>query len=180
MKKIVLVAVLFGVAATLGVGVTLAFAQGPTQPPAPGFGPGWMHGGFSMNANWQNQMQGGVAKALGMTLDELNAQLRAGKTIAQIAQSKNIDLQKLHDDVQAAHKALLQQAVKEGKLTQAQADAMLQRMDAMDKYFDANGGACPGLAGGALGTAFAGRGMMGGGFARGGMMGGFWTAPTTK
>jgi hypothetical protein len=187
MKKIVLVAVLFGVVATLGLGVTLAFAQGPTptQPAAPGFGPGWMHGGFgglTLNADWHNQMQGAIAKALGMTLDELNAQLRAGKTIAQIAQSKNIDLQKLHDDVQAAHKALIQQAVKDGKLTQAQADAMLQRMGAMDKYFDANGGTCPGLADGAPGAAFAGRGMMGGGFARGGMMGGrgFWTAPTTK
>jgi hypothetical protein len=142
MKKVVLVAVLFGAVTTLGLGATLALAQGPTptQLTATGFGPGWMHGGLGLNADWHNQMQGAVAKALGMTLDGLNAQLRARKTIAQIAQSKNIDLIKLHDDVQAAHKALIQQAVKDGKLTQAQADAMLQRMDAMDKYFDANGG----------------------------------------
>ena len=160
MKKIVVVAVLLGVVAALGLGATLAFAQGPVtgQPPAPGFGPmRGFGGGFGLNADWHAQMQGAVAKALGVPLDDLNAQLRAGKTIAQIAQSKNIDLTKLHDDVQAAHKALIQQAVKDGKLTQAQADLMLQRMDAMDKYFDANGGTCPGLAGGA---GF-GRGMMG-------------------
>lgn len=170
MKKIVVVAVLLGILSALGLGATLALAQGPVQPPAPGSGPGWMHGGFGLgfNADWRSQMQGAVAKALGMTLDELNAQLRAGKTIAQIAQDKKIDLTKLHDDVQAAHKALIQQAVKDGKLTQAQADAMLQRMDTMDKYFDANGGTCPGLAGGAG----VGRGMMGGAFGPGrGMMG---------
>ncbi len=181
MKKIVVVAVLLGVMAALGLGATLAMAQGPLpgQPPSTGVGPGWMRGGFGFNADWQTQMQGAVAKALGITLDDLNAQLRAGKTIAQIAQSKNIDLTKLHDDVQAAHKALVQQAVKDGKLTQAQADAMLQRMDAMDQYLTANGGTCPGLTGGA------GVGMMGGTFApgagiRGGMMGGRWTPPTSK
>ncbi len=168
MKKVVVVAVLLGVVAALGLGATLALAQGPVQPPAPGFGPGGRRGAFGLNADWQTPMQGAVAQALGITLDDLNAQLRAGKTVAQIAQSKNISLTKLHDDVQAAHKALIQQAVKDGKLTQAQADAMLSRLDAMHQYFTANGGTCPGLTGGA---GF-GPGMMGGR--------GFWTAPTTK
>ena len=180
MKKIVAVAVLLGVVTALGLGATLALAQGPAtgQTPVPGYGPGWMRGGFGLglNVDWRTQMQTAVAKSLGMSLDDLNAQLRAGKSIAQIAQSKNISLTKLHDDVQAAHKALIQQAVKDGKLTQAQADAMLSRLDAMDQYFTANGGTCPGLTGGA---GF-GAGMMGAGF-RGGMGGrGFWTAPTTK
>ncbi|MDE3088282.1 MAG: hypothetical protein KGJ80_02700, partial [Chloroflexota bacterium] len=114
MKKIVVVAVVLAAVAALGLGTAFAFAQGPTQPPAPSFGSSWMHGGFGLgfNADWRSQMQGAVAKALGMTLDELNAQLRAGKTIAKIAQDKKIDLTKLHDDVQAAHTALIQQAVK--------------------------------------------------------------------
>ncbi len=180
MKRIVVVAVLLGIVAALGLGATLALAQGPVQPPAPGFGSGRMHGGLGFNADWRSQMQGAVAKALGMTLDELNAQLRAGKTIAQIAQEKKIDLTKLHEDVQTAHKALIQQAVKDGKLTQAQADAMLQHMDTMDKYFDASGGTCLGLGGAGFG-----RGMMGGTLApgagfRGGMTGGHWAAPTIK
>ena len=187
MKKIVLVAVLLGVVSVLGLGATLAFAQGPTptQPTTPGFGPGRMRGGFGFgfNTDLQSQMQTAVAKALGMTLDELNAQLSAGKTIAQIAQSKNIDLTKLHEDIQAAHEAIIQQAVKDGKLTQAQADWMLQRMETMDQYFEANGGTCPGWGAGA---GF-GPGTMGGTFGsgtgfRGGMMGGRgpWTQPTTK
>jgi hypothetical protein len=183
MRKLVAVAVVLGALAALGLGATIAFAQGPTPtPPAPGFGP--MHGGFGMmggfgfGADWSTKMQDAVAKALGLTLDQLNAELRAGKTIAQIAQSKEISLTKLHDDVLAAHKALIQQAVKDGTLrvTQAQADWMIQHMDAMDAYFDANGGACPGW----TGAAGFGPGMMGGygarvapGNLRGGMMGGF-------
>jgi hypothetical protein len=112
-------------------------------------------------------------------VDQLNAELRAGKTIAQIAESKNVSLTQLHDAVQAAHKAIIQQAVKDGKLTQAQADWMIQRIDAMDKYWDANGGACPGWTGN-WGAGYP--GAMMGGFGRGGMMWGGrgpWTPPTT-
>lgn len=135
--------------------------------------------GFGFNTDLNTQMQTAVAQALGMTLDELNAQLSAGKTIAQIAQSKNIDLTKLHDAIQAAHEAVIQQAVKDGKLRQAQADWMLQRIDAMDRYYEQNGGTCPGFSVGF------GPGMLGGAFGpsagfRGGMMRGFWTPPTTK
>jgi Protein of unknown function (DUF2680) len=195
MKKIVVVAVLLGVVSALGLGATLALAQGPTpaQPTVPGWGPGWMRGGlgFGFNADWNAQMQTAVAQALGMTLDELNAQLDAGKTIVQIAQSKNIDLTKLHDAIQAAHEAIIQQAVKDGTLTQAQADWMLQRMDAMDQYWEQNSGTRPGLATGAgLGPGLAtgaglGPGFMSGAFGpsagfRGGMMSRFWTQPTTQ
>jgi len=184
MKKLVAIAVVLGVLAVLGIGATIAFAQGPTPTPTSPFGWG-MHGpgmmGFwGVNTEWQTKMHEAVAKALGLTLDQLNAELRAGKTIAQIAQAKNIGLSKLHDDVEAAHKALLQQAVKDGKLTQQQADWMIQRMDAMDKYMDQYGGACPMWSGN-----FGGRPGMMGGFAPRGMMGGrgftpWATPPATK
>jgi len=173
MKKIVLVAVLLGVVGAFGLGMAVALAQGPVQPPAPGLAPGWMHGGLGLgfDADWHSQMQSAVANALGMTPDDLNAQLRAGKTIAQIAQSKNIDLTKLHDAVQAAHKALIQQAVKDGKLTQAQADAVLQRMNAMDQYWDASGG-CPGWTGSTPGPGYGPGWMMRGR--------GPWTPPASR
>jgi hypothetical protein len=167
------VVLMLGLLSILGIEMGIASAQGPTPTPPSGFFGwgsmmGWGMGGFGPDSEWHTQMQSAVAKALGMTLDELNMQLRSGKTIAQIAQSKDISLTKLHDDVQAAHKALLQQAVKDGKLTQAQADWMTQRMDAMDQWFDANGGACPGWTGAA---AFGPGGMM-----HGGMMGN-WRGP---
>jgi hypothetical protein len=139
MKKSVVTAVVFGVLATFAFGATYAFAQGPTQP-YPWGGRGGMMGGLGYNADWQIKMQEATAQALGLTLDQLNAELRAGKTLAQIAQAKKLDPAKVYDAIQVAHKALLQQAVKDGKLTQVQADAMIARQDAMNKYWDANGG----------------------------------------
>jgi hypothetical protein len=38
------------------------------------------------------EMQAAVATALGLTTDELQAQINAGKTVPQIAQEKGIDL----------------------------------------------------------------------------------------
>ena len=168
MKKVLAVAVVLGVLTAFGLGVTIASAQSPTPAPgAPGFGPmrGYgVAGGTGWNADWYTKAQEAVAKALGMTVDQLNAEYRAGKTLAQIAQAKNVSLEKLHDAMEDVHKAALQQAVKDGKLTQAQADAILARMDAMDKYWDTNAGACPG-SGFAPQPGFAPRGgMMRGGF----------------
>lgn len=74
-----------------------------------------------------------AAKAIGITSDELKTQLQAGKSIAEVAQSKNVDIQKVKDAMLAEVKAKLDQAVKDGKLTQAQADtaytAAKQRID---------------------------------------------------
>jgi hypothetical protein len=142
MKKIVVTAVVLGVLATFAFGATYAFAQGPTQP-YPWGGRGGMMGGLGYNADWQIKMQEATAQAMGLTLDQLNAELRAGKTLAQIAEAKKLDPAKVYDAIQVAHKALLQQAVKDGKLTQVQADAMIARQDAMNKYWDANGGVPP-------------------------------------
>ena len=85
-------------------------------------------------------MRTATAKALGLSLADLDAQLKAGKTISQIATEKKLDVTKLHDTLLVAHKALINQAVKDGKLTKEQGDWMIQRMDTMDKYYDANGG----------------------------------------
>lgn len=67
-----------------------------------------------------------AAKALGMTSAELMTEVRAGKSLAEIAAAKNVKL----DDLKAAmvkdatEKA--NAAVKDGKLTQAQADKLLE------------------------------------------------------
>ena len=64
-----------------------------------------------------------VAKALGLTESELHTQLEAGKTLAQIAQAKSISKATLIADLIKAAEAQLDLAVKEGRLTQAEADA---------------------------------------------------------
>jgi DNA-directed RNA polymerase specialized sigma subunit len=51
------------------------------------------------------QMLDTVANALGMTVDELQAELQAGKTIPQIAKEKGIDLTQLQSTMQAEHAA---------------------------------------------------------------------------
>jgi hypothetical protein len=65
-----------------------------------------------------------AAKALGLSTDDLRTQLDGGKTLAQVAQDKGVDPQKVIDALVADENAELDQAVEDGKLTQAQADDM--------------------------------------------------------
>ncbi|MCU1374811.1 MAG: hypothetical protein JWO68_2097 [Actinomycetia bacterium] len=66
---------------------------------------------------------GAAATALGMSEADLQTALQGGKTIAQVAKDKGVDVQKVIDAVIAAQSAQLDQAVTDGKLTQAQATA---------------------------------------------------------
>jgi uncharacterized protein (DUF433 family) len=70
-----------------------------------------------------------LAKALGITRAQLFEQLRDGKSVAEIAKAQGKSL----DDVRAALKAdakrRADEAVKDGDLTQAQADELLSHLD---------------------------------------------------
>ena len=65
-----------------------------------------------------------AATALGMTSDELKAALADGSSLADVAASKKVAVQKVIDAIVADEKAEIAQAVTDGKLTQAQADAL--------------------------------------------------------
>ena len=65
-----------------------------------------------------------AATALGMTSDELKTALSGGSSLADVAASKNVAVQKVVDAIVADEKAEIAQAVTDGKLTQAQADAL--------------------------------------------------------
>jgi hypothetical protein len=127
--------------------------------PAKGPGPlgGFGHrGDFHIGASLDT-----IAKALGMTIDELRTALRSGQSIAQIAQSKNVAIQKVIDALTADAKTALDAAVKAGRLTQAQADQMLTTAkDRLSQFVNGQGGAkAP-----AIGRRFdGGRGLDGGG-----------------
>jgi LysM repeat protein len=66
-----------------------------------------------------------VAKVLGLSADQLKEQLSADKSLADLAKEKGVDFQKLIDAQIAALTSSINQAVKDGKLTQAQADKQL-------------------------------------------------------
>ncbi len=65
-----------------------------------------------------------AAKALGMTTDELRTAMHAGKSLADIAKDKKVSVPTLVKAMVAAAQAQIATAVKDGTLTQAQADRM--------------------------------------------------------
>jgi hypothetical protein len=114
----------------------------------------WMH----QDGGMHERVFTAVADQLGLTSDELSAQFEGGKTLAQIAEEKGVATQDLAAIMEEGMKAGLEQAVKDGAITQEQADLMLQHMDGQFEWMITNMGA------GMMGS---GSGMMG----PGGMMG---------
>ena len=62
---------------------------------------------------------------------DLVAELQAGKTVAEVAEANNVDVQDIVDAFLAPRAEFIAQAVADGKITQADADAMQARMQAM-------------------------------------------------
>ena len=132
-KKSILIGGLLVALLVIGViGATSVYAQGPTTtpttPPANGDVPGDRHG----RGLGQPELDA-AAKALTMTSADLSAALQSGKTLEQLAQAANVDIQTAKDAIQAAHvaemRSSIQQAVTDGIITQANADWLLEGLD---------------------------------------------------
>lgn len=80
--------------------------------------------GATVNATIANAGLAAAAKTLGLTTDALTSALRSGKTLLDLAREKNVDVAKLRTAIADAEKAAIDQLVKDGKLTQAQADKL--------------------------------------------------------
>ncbi len=112
-----------------------------------------LHGAMMGQNGMHEQVWTAVAKKLGLTYAELNTALQNGQTVAQLAQAKGISLEALKTAALDAMKTSFAELVKQGVMTQEQADWMLDRMDDMPMFnFDQGFG--PGM--------MQGRGMMGG------------------
>jgi len=135
----------------------MGFGGGPSSGGRPGAGPAGMAGA----------PHAAIASALGMSPDDLFASMRGGKTIAQIAQEKGIDLETVVQAALAAHDKALDARVQAGLLTQEQADQMDAHMEANIRAMIA-GGVGAGMMSGGFGP-----GMMPGGHGPGMMPGGF-------
>jgi len=137
-KKVIGVATLMAIVAALGIS-SAAMAQStttptpaaPTAPTAP-VAPDGQRGPGGRELHSQAALDA-AAKALGMTADELSAQLWGGKTLAAIADEKGVDIADVQKAVEAAElaevKTAIQNAVKAGTITQAKADWLIEGLD---------------------------------------------------
>ncbi len=186
-KRILVLVATLAVVAVLGTALVGTALADPTTPTPVPFGPRWgqrpmMGGGLAWGGE---SMVDVVSQLLGLTPEQIHEQRLAGKSLVQIAQEKGVSKDQLVAAILAAKKAVLDNLVKDGKLTQAQADAMYAHMqtqvpNAVERTSvgPANGrgnsGHCPGLN---SGTQNPGTGV-GPGF-RGGRFGGRFQAPAT-
>jgi uncharacterized membrane protein len=123
------------------VGAAAVFAQEPTpEPEVPlgrrGGGPGW--GGFGRGMfggvhGGQWTMFDTAAEALGLTPQELFTELHAGKSLDEVAEEEGVDMEAVQDAMNAARgeamRQAIEQAVEDGKMTQEQADWMLEGLE---------------------------------------------------
>ena len=121
-KLLTIVGVLAILVAALPAGA--AFAQGPSgdHPPL-GLGRGSWGGP-------DNSLVAVAANVLGMEQTALVAELNTGKTIADVAAAQGVALDKIVTAFAQPHVDWLNQAVKDGKITQAQADQHIAAMKA--------------------------------------------------
>ncbi|MFI7587181.1 DUF2680 domain-containing protein [Spongisporangium articulatum] len=132
--------------------------RGPGMGPGMGFGPGRDLMGYG------KPVLDAAAKSLGMSTDDLVSALRGGSTLKQLADQQGKDLPAVETAITSAVRTQVAQAVKDGKLTQDQADRITENLDQRVKDFAENGRGGFGLHGG-MGGGMSGRmggpGMMG-------------------
>jgi hypothetical protein len=95
--------------------------------------PGGPMGGFGRFGDGFWTMYDEVAEALGLTPDELFAELHGGKSLEEIAEAQGVEMEAVRDALEAARGELMQdaiaQAVENGRMTQEQADWLLEGIE---------------------------------------------------
>ena len=135
MKKI-LAGALAGLALTGG---TLAFAVGSsgvasaattaqsalTQDSAPSGARGWFR---QHRQEIRKEIAQTAADTIGIPVDELKTDFKAGQSISEIATAHNVDPQKVADALVAKATDTINQAVADGKVSQEKADKAVARL----------------------------------------------------
>ena len=131
-----LIAVIGVVAAGAAFAQTAAPTPVPNAAPAQPFGERGMGRGFGLEGiggpgSWANF--DAMAQALNLTPTQLFEALHSGKTLDEIAKTQGVDLAKVQEAAKTARtqamKEKIAQAVKDGKLTQEQANWLLQGLE---------------------------------------------------
>lgn len=138
-RTLVLAGVVIGALLLAGlVGATAVLAQDPTPPTDEPVWPGNMMG-LGRGGCWFGGMGrdwttfDAAADALGLTPVELFTELHSGKTLAEIADEQGVDLETVQEAVRAARveaiRAMIQQAVEDGTMSQEEADWRLEGLE---------------------------------------------------
>ena len=120
--------------ARLGAGPTDRLGAGP---------PGWRAGGrgrggpgpgmFGWDGGSQWTMFDTAAEALGLTPEELFAELHSGKSLEEIAEEHGVEMEVVQNARHAAQvearREAIEQAVEDGKMSQEQADWLLEGLE---------------------------------------------------
>ncbi|MGD0116277.1 MAG: hypothetical protein ABSC13_09800 [Dehalococcoidia bacterium] len=130
----------------------------------PGFlGMGGRFGGFGMmgkgalGTSLQNIVQS-VAGKLNLTPQQIQTQLKSGKSLADIASAQGVSRDDLKNDITTAVNTEVDNAVSGGKITQSQGDNIKSMLSSnLDQLIDHTGGL------GGLGGIFGGKGQNGNG-----------------
>jgi len=96
------------------------------------FGFGFLNGGQGpkgQGPEGHGRNLDGIASILGITADELKAEIESGKTIEEIVTEYGMTMDQVHEKMLELKKAEIAQAVTDGKLTQEQADQILERLE---------------------------------------------------
>ena len=145
MKRVALVGSILALSAvTVFAGAALAQGPGPANQAATGNAQANRHGrggggtgpgyGLAVKGAWggaEHSMVAVAAETLDMEQADLVAELQSGKTLAEVAEANNVAVQDLVDAFLAPRAEFIAQAVADSKITQADADAMQARMQAM-------------------------------------------------
>ena len=120
------------------VGTVFAQAPTPTTPQTP-LGNAW-----GRVCNGAGVISDAITNLLGMSQEEIYAERSAGKTLSDIAGEKGVTDQQLIDAMLAGKKESIDQALEDGRITQEQADWMLEKMETVgpmmiDKPFGPGG-----------------------------------------
>jgi len=122
------------IVAVLAAGVLFTATTASAQETEPTPSPLWQGRGWGMFGGGRWTVFDTIADALGLTPNELFTESHdEGKSVSEIAEEQGVDLDAVHDAVQAkrdeARREAIQQAVEDGRITQEQADWMLEGME---------------------------------------------------
>jgi hypothetical protein len=137
MKKLYVglaIAAVFGYLGVLGVGAAQAWSGAPqacTGDCQAGPGMGWNGGpaGEGVLSQYETILDSSLAKVLNLSVEEVQAARDNGTTWPELASKQSVALADVQQSIVEAHQAMIDQALADGAITLAQAEAMKQHLE---------------------------------------------------